>query len=326
MSLAEAHAHHNLGIALRRARDWKGAVLAFHAAARLDAADFDAVQNVVSTLAQAVEEEAPALFATARPTPPPGAAAVSIVVCSIEAQRLERMQANYREALRGRPHEFVVIGDARSLAEGYNRGLAAARHDLVVFSHDDVELVSPAPFEALERALREHDVVGFAGSRRVTGPAVTWAGHPHLHGGVAYPVADARPGWDATVFSLASGILGGMQALDGLLIAARRDAARAIGFDAATFDGFHFYDLDFTYRAHLAGRRVAVTTEVAAIHASEGSFDDAWRRAAQRFVAKFPALAAPAGPHHSYGARLGSRERVLRFHEELRALGAAPPR
>lgn len=316
-----APAHYNLGITLRQARDWKGAALAFRAAARLDPSDFDALQNVVTTLAQAIEADAPVLFPAHAPAAAPSDAGVSIVVCSVEPARLERMQRNYRDALRGRPHEFVVIDDARSLAEGYNRALAACHHDIVVFSHDDVELLSAAPFDALERALREHDIVGVAGSTRVTGPAVMWAGHPHLHGGVAYPAGDG--GWDATVYSLASGILGGMQALDGLLIAARREAARAVAFDAATFDGFHFYDLDFTYRAHLAGRRVAVTTEVAAIHASAGGFDDEWRRGAQRFAAKFPRLAAPAGAHHSYGARLGSRERLLRFHAELRALGAA---
>ena len=189
----------------------------------------------------------------------------------------------------------------------------------MVFSHDDVELVSPHPFEALDDALEGHDVVGLAGADRVSGPAVMWAGHPHMRGWIAYPAGEA---WDATVFSLDAGVQGGMQSLDGMLFAARREAAGKVGFDAATFDGFHFYDLDFTYRAHRAGLPVAVTTGVTAVHASRGRFDDSWRLYAGRFVAKFPELATPKGEHHAYRARLSTRERLARFYEELRGLAA----
>ena len=42
-------AHYNLGIALRRARDWRGAALAFRQAARLDPRDYDAVQKAADT-------------------------------------------------------------------------------------------------------------------------------------------------------------------------------------------------------------------------------------------------------------------------------------
>ena len=312
--------HYNLGIALRQARDWRGAALSFRRASQRDARDFDSVQNVVATLAAAIEEDAPRLFPRACAPMAQGRAPVSIVVCSIEAARLAAMRRNFRAALGDREHEFIVIHDARSLSEGYARGLRRSRFPTVVFSHDDVELASPRPFEAFDDALEHHDIVGPAGAALVRGPAVMWAGHPHLHGWVAYPAPDAAS--TATVFSLECGVLGGMQALDGMLFAARREAALKIGFDAATFDGFHFYDLDFTYRAHLAGLRLAVTTGIIAMHASVGGFDDEWRRYARRFMAKFPHLAAPKGDHHAYSARLASRPQVARFYDELRGLAA----
>lgn len=315
-------AHYNLGVALRRAGDWRGAALAFRAASRLDAGDFDAMQNVVATLAQAVRAGIQPFDAIAE-TPAAALQPLSVVVCSIDASRLARMRASFDAALAGRNHEFIVIRDARSLAEAYTRALDACRHELVVFSHDDVELVSPDAIDRLQGALQHCDVVGLAGARRVTGPAVLWAGHPHLHGAVAYPAREGG-GFDAAVYSLETGLLAGMQALDGFLFATRRVVARRIGFDAATFDGFHFYDLDFTHRAHLAGLRLAVTTDVIAIHASEGSFDKRWEHYAQRFRAKFPGLDAPAGPHHSYGARLSSREELVRFHAALRGLAREP--
>jgi tetratricopeptide (TPR) repeat protein len=314
-----SNAHYNLGIVLRQQGDLRGAAIAFRDAARANPADMDAVQNVIETLAQAVERDSEPLLA---PVPARACAggAVSIVVCSIDPGRLERMQASYRQALGEREHEFVVIRDARSLCEGYQRGLEASRYPVVVFSHDDVELATADFFPALDRALEDHDVAGVAGSTLVNGPAVTWAGHPHLHGGVGYPPQAAGQGWKATTYSLRQGIVGGIQSLDGVVFAARREAARAIGFDAATFDGFHFYDLDFSYRAHLAGLRIAVTTEALVIHASTGQFDDAWHRYGARFKAKFPALDAPLGPHFFFGRDFATREQMVRFYGQLRAL------
>lgn len=321
MTLPEVTASMSRGIALRQEGRWKEATLAFRAAARIDRGDFEAVQSVVGTVAMAVERGVE-LFSTRNLARARGRRAVSVVVCSVHPRKLAAMRASQESALGRRPHEFIVITDARSLCEGYQRGLEQARHEVVVFSHDDVELLSPAAFDDLDRALEDHDVVGLAGSRLVNGPAVTWAGHPHIHGWIAYPAPGDR--WRASVFSLEAGILGGMQSLDGLLFAARREAAKHVGFDAATFDGFHFYDLDFSYRAHLAGLRLGVTTDVLAIHASEGSFSEDWRLYAERFQRKFPGLAAPAGAHHAYSAVFDSKERLARFYDELRGLAQAP--
>ena len=318
-----ASAHYNLGLALRDAGERRASVLAFREAARLDPGDFDAMRNVVATLARTIEAGEGTLFES-KASPAQGdcgASALSIVVCSVDDRRLAAMQRNYSAALGALEHQFVVIRDARSLAEGYSRGLEQSHHELVVFSHDDVELVSPRPFGHIVRALERYNLVGLAGSRRVSGPAVMWAGHPHVHAWVSYPANPPAAGWDAGLFSLEGGLLAGMQALDGLFFAARREVVRKVGFDAPTFDGFHFYDLDFTYRAHLAGFKLAITTDVLAIHESPGRFDDDWKRYAERFQAKFPALSAPAGDYHAYGARFASKQQLVRFFAELRALG-----
>lgn len=314
-------AHYNLGVALRRAREWRGAALAFRQAARLDPRDYDAVQSVATTLAEAVQAGVDP-FPVSPPPVDTGAPreGVSIVVCSIDEAKLARMQASFRAALAGRDHEFVVIRDARSLAEAYTRGLALCRHEWVVFSHDDVELASERPFDAIGAALSECDVVGVAGTRLVSGPAVMWAGHPHLRGWVAHPAADGEGAWDASLYSLDAGLQRGIQALDGLMFATRREVVRRVGFDAQAFDGFHFYDLDFTYRAYLQGLRLAVTTDAIAIHASAGHFGDAWKRYAERFAAKFPALRSPAGDYHAYGVRLRSTPHLLGFYRALRGL------
>ena len=69
-----------------------------------------------------------------------------------------------------------------------------------------------------------------------------------------------------------------------------------------------------------AGLRLAVSTDILLLHASEGRFEDDWKRYAQRFLDKFPQLRAPQGKPHWYGARLPGRDQALRFYGKLREL------
>ena len=63
----------------------------------------------------------------------------------------------------------------------------------------------------------------------------------------------------------------GLQGLDGMFFIARRAVVEAVPFDEETFDGFHGYDLDFSFAAHLAGFSVGTSAEIAVIHASGGT-------------------------------------------------------
>jgi GT2 family glycosyltransferase len=216
---------------------------------------------------------------------------LSVVICSIDAAKFAAVTANFRERLAGQPHELIGIHDARSLAEGYNRGLRQARGDVVVFSHDDVAIVSPDLAGALARALAQLDVVGVVGTTQVINAYWPAAGNPHLRGWLSVPAADGR--CFVNVYGVDGAISTGVQGLDGFLFAARREVATAVAFDAATFDGWHGYDIDFSFSAHRAGYRIGTTAEIAVVHASIGTYDDAWKRFADRFQHKHRA-ALPA--------------------------------
>lgn len=69
-------------------------------------------------------------------------------------------------------------------------------------------------------------------------------------------------------------------------MATHRRVLESIRFDAETFDGFHCYDVDFSFRAHLDGFRLAVPADLPVLHASEGNFDNTWENYARHFTAK----------------------------------------
>lgn len=239
---------------------------------------------------------------------------ISIVVCSIDARKFERVGANYRALFAGRPIEIVGVHDARSLAEGYNRGVARARGRLLILSHDDIEILSADFAARIERHLREFDVVGVAGTTRLASGKWADAGDPYVYALITSP-DPARGGYGTAMLGGGPLVVPGIQALDGVFIAMRREVALAVPFDGATFDAFHLYDLDFSFRAHLAGFRLAVCRDIVLIHESTGTYDAAWEEQKRRFEAKHrDRLAAVPSPR--IGARAwfaaATREEVAR--------------
>ena len=92
---------------------------------------------------------------------------ISVLICSIDADKYARVTANYQRLLSGHPHEIIGIHDARSLAEGYNRAVHKSRGELLLFSHDDVEIVSGDLAPAIARASASLDVIGVVGTSKV---------------------------------------------------------------------------------------------------------------------------------------------------------------
>jgi len=68
---------------------------------------------------------------------------ISIVMCSRDDTRFRRAQQHFIEVMGQEPHEIIRISDAKSMCEGYNRGFAQAKGDLIIFCHDDIEFLIP---------------------------------------------------------------------------------------------------------------------------------------------------------------------------------------
>jgi hypothetical protein len=244
---------------------------------------------------------------------------VSVIVCSIDTVKFERVRASYAKTFGASPWELVGIHDARSLAEGYARGLAQSRGAIVVFSHDDIDILTPGLHGALRAALAAADVVGIAGATQLMGPAFAWGGKRYTRGRFVQPVQGG--GLELLIFNPAPDVSTGMQALDGVFIAARREVAESVGFDAVTFDGFHLYDIDFTYRAHRGAHRVATTSAIVLRHDSKGSFDARWEEYARRFALKFPEVMGAREANYFSRVPFPGPDELLAFCERLDAVG-----
>ncbi|MDR1227996.1 MAG: glycosyltransferase family protein [Azoarcus sp.] len=225
----------------------------------------------------------------------------SIVICSIDPMKFAEASEMYESLLAGLPYEIIGIHDARSLAEGYNRGLLQARGGIVIFSHDDILILDPDFARKISARLQDFDILGFTGTRRLISGYWWTAGLPWASGVIASTQGTSinLSVWNIDPWPVVDGI----QAIDGLCIMARRETAREIGFDETTFDGFHLYDLDFSFSAWRAGKRLGVCCDIPVIHASSGNFGSTYQEYTRLFLAKYrnvlpcssPPVSPPAG-------------------------------
>lgn len=227
---------------------------------------------------------------------------LSVITCSNDDTQFASMAESYGRALAGWPHEIVRIADATSLAEGYTRGAARAKGEVLMFTHDDVEILAPDFGNRLARRLSDCDVLGIAGATRASGPGWPFAGWPYLHGSVIYPAENGQ-GYHVTVYSRTAPLARGIRVMDGVFLAMRREVAVSIGWDAETCDGFHGYDVDFTLRAAQAGLRLAVASDLGVVHRSYGDFDERWAATARKLQAKHAELNGVRGYEVGYVAR-----------------------
>ena len=178
--------------------------------------------------------------------------------------------------------DFVEVAGAGSIGAGYNQALDMTDADILLFSHTDARFLSgPRLFELLvqQAANPSTGFIGVAGATGL-GPDAIWWEAPKsgyaLRGAVIHETAQGT-------FPLPLGAFGPAVALDGLLLAIARDKLRALG--PWPEDGWHFYDVEMSFRAHQAG----LVNEVVLfpmLH-GPGELDAGWETAREAFVRRW---------------------------------------
>ena len=245
---------------------------------------------------------------------------ISAIVCSNRPQYFAALEIRLRAQFTRHDFELIGIHDAKSLCEGYNRGAARASSEILIFCHDDIDFAHADFGERLLRHLEKYDVIGVAGASKLVNADWGHAGLPFVHGQIIHqPRSQGQTDYLYFAAGLQAPVIENIQALDGVFIGMHRRVWERLQFDAQTFDGFHVYDIDFTYRAHLAGYRLAVPMDLLLIHFSMGGYDLKWQHENIKFLRKFPGLSnLPAVHRHSnIHVKLKTLEQIERLHSGL---------
>ena len=243
---------------------------------------------------------------------------VSAIVCSIRPDYFAHIKQQLETQFARHQFELIGIHDATSLCEAYNHGATRAKGDVLIFCHDDIDIAHGDFGERLLHHLETQDVIGVVGATKLVNAEWGTAGAPHVHGQIIHkPKGQA----DFLYFGvgLQTALAEGIHAMDGVFIAMQRNVWETIRFDAETFDGFHVYDIDFTYRAHLAGYKLVVPLDLLLVHFSTGGYNFAWQSFNERFLKKFPEISGvPAMTRFSnLHVRLQTLDQIARLHVGL---------
>jgi glycosyltransferase involved in cell wall biosynthesis len=245
---------------------------------------------------------------------------LSFIICSINDERFDAICANIARCVTGITYEVVRARNAKSLTAAYNRGIEMSRGELLVFCHDDIEIMQADFGQRLLADFEQYDVFGVAGTSRMVDGYWGTAGQPLLFGQVLQKNED-KDGYTLYMFDFHDKPMPQIQGLDGLFIAARREAAEQIGFDQERFDGFHLYDADFSFRAHLAGLRVGVSRWILLFHQSHGDKNAEWQRGMDRFQEKFRDVLPKdweAGPAYTLNVSVADKAGALPAFMDIR--------
>ena len=257
---------------------------------------------------------------------------LSFVICSRDDERFAGIQREIRSKVVLVDCEIVRITDATSLAEGYNRGYRETRGDWVIFCHDDIVFIDADTVLHLLRSFAQCDVLGLCGTSRLVSGNWYDAGPPFISGAVVAPSLAVAGAFELQIFDRRNPpLVTGAQAVDGIFIAARRKVLDCLqGFNERDFQDFVLYDVEFSFRAYLAGFQVAIATDILVFHDSHvGGFSheklQRWEDAQRVFTGLYGSyLFPPSGLRHDLRVMTAAtREEALAIYQSIPASAVA---
>lgn len=233
----------------------------------------------------------------------------SLVMCSNNRNQAEAVVKAWQEGLAdvGGCTDHVAM-NMPSMAAGYNAALAQVKTPYVIFAHHDAYPLSTCPVgQKFLKHLESVDVLGFAGSHRMTGSRWFNAGPGACFGQVVNIAADpaGKPlPINVSLWERPAKLIKNIRVADGYCIVAKTEAALKIGWDER-YAHFHLYDLDFFASACAEGFRTGVASDCYIVHQSRGSYSQPqWAIAAKQFVEKWDGNFDAS--YHDIGATFGT--------------------
>lgn len=174
----------------------------------------------------------------------------------------------------------IIFNNRRGLPEIYNSRIRSPESpDVLIFTHDDVWIDDFFVADHVMEGLRQFDVIGVAGNKRLLPEQPSWAfiddkftwdNRDNLSGSVAHSDFPFGP------VSHYGKVPADCELLDGVFLAVHKPKlTESATFFDPSFD-FHFYDLDFCRTARSRGLRLG-TWHITITHRSGGGFDSpAW--------------------------------------------------
>jgi hypothetical protein len=213
---------------------------------------------------------------------------ISVLICSINPDFLLQVEANIKQTI-GIDFEILYFDnriEKKGICQVYNDLAMKARFEYLCFVHEDVLFETPAWGKKLLEIFSGNSsigLIGVAGSKYKSHYFSGWYNNIKeldcaniLH---RYSYGDRRLFLSPDESQKQQEVV----CIDGVFMCCTKDVWQKFKFNDKDFQGFHFYDIDFSLRTAMH-YTVIVTFEISLIHfTSGGDFGNNWVQNAFKF-------------------------------------------
>jgi glycosyltransferase involved in cell wall biosynthesis len=172
-----------------------------------------------------------------------------------------------------------------SLPEAYNMILEQATNDIVVLCHDDIYFDSKNWGNKILKHFKrnpEYGILGLAGSTQLPKSAKWWEDNSKMKGIVNHEHQGKK--WESKYSSSLGNQIEDVVLVDGLFIVINKHKIKQ-NFNEE-IKGFHFYDVDFSFRNFIEDVKIGVIYDVRVTHKSIGATNEEWEKNRELFSEK----------------------------------------
>ena len=172
-----------------------------------------------------------------------------------------------------------------SLTEIYNKGLEESTFDIVVFCHDDLFFNKPKWGVKILNHFKNSDygILGIAGTTNLPISGKWWEDPSKMVGIVKHKHENKT--WESKYSGNFIGSIIPTTILDGLFFTV--DKNRIKSNFSEEIKGFHFYDIDFTFKNLILGVKIGVIFDIKLTHNSIGATNQEWEKNRISFLNKW---------------------------------------
>ena len=173
-----------------------------------------------------------------------------------------------------------------SLTEVYNKILEQSTNDIVILCHDDIYFDSKNwGQKILNHFKRKNDygILGLAGTTSMPKSAKWWEDFSKMKGIVNHEHEGKK--WESKYSQSKGNELDDVVLVDGLFIVINKKNIKK-KFNEE-IGGFHFYDVDFSFRNFIEGVKIGVMYDVRVTHKSVGQTNEQWEKNREIFAEKY---------------------------------------
>ena len=173
-----------------------------------------------------------------------------------------------------------------SLTEVYNKILNDSKNDIVILCHDDIYFDSKNWGQKILKHFKRnpnYGILGLAGTTHMPKSAKWWEDFSKMKGIVNHEHEGKK--WESKFSSSLGNQIDDVVLVDGLFIVINKNKIKQ-PFNKE-IKGFHFYDVDFSFRNFIDDVKIGVMYDVRVTHKSIGQTNEQWEKNREIFAEKY---------------------------------------